>query len=241
MKIERCIYLLDDDEVSSQILKRRLEGAGYKCHWCSTSSQLFRVLNEIENLGIFLLDFNLGGDELTGLEVCKRVKPLYNNPVVMLTGNRNTETVVACIAAGADLYIEKPYDFEQLVARLQAIVRLYNQSYSPILQRHSAAKTTSKALIFNASMRRFEREDGQFVPLTEKEVAFYEIIDRHNKKFLSKDEAYLILYGRAMDPMNRAIDNLACRVRSKLKLLDCSVELQVVRGAGYRIVNTVER
>jgi len=241
MNIKRSIYLLDDDEVSSRILKRQLDNAGYECHWCGTSSQLFSLLNKIESADIFLLDFGLVGDELSGLEVCKRVKLLYNNPVVMLTGNRATKTVVACMAAGADLYIEKPYAFEQLVAKFNAIARLYDQAHSASLQRVAVSKHLSNALIFSASKRCFEREDGQFVRLTEKESAFYEIIYTHDKKIVSREETYLILYGRAMDPMNRAIDNLACRVRSKLKLLDCSVELQVMRGVGYKIVSTAEK
>ena len=238
MDIKRCIYLLDDDEISSLILKKRLEDAGYVSHWCGTSTQLFSLLNKIKSPCIFLLDFSLVGDELSGLEVCRRVKPLYNDPVVMLTGNRSTATVVACMAAGADLYLEKPYDFEQLAAKIQAITRLYDNGYSASFQQASVPKHARRAPIFSSSKRRFEHENGEYVHLTEKEAAFYEIISSKDKKFVSREEAYLVLYGRSMEPMNRAIDNLACRVRSKLKLLDCSVELQVVRGVGYKIVST---
>jgi two-component system OmpR family response regulator len=238
MEIKRCIYSLDDDEISSLILKKKLEDAGYVCHQCSTSTQLFSLLDKIRSPGIFLLDVGLVGDELSGLEVCRRIKPLYNNPVVMLTGNRNTETVVDCMAVGADLYLEKPYDFEQLVAKIQAIARLYDNGYSASFQQASVPTPARSALTFSSSKRRFEHENGEYVHLTEKEAAFYQIIYNLDTKFVSREDAYLILYGRSMEPMNRAIDNLACRVRSKLKLLDCSVELQVVRGVGYKIVST---
>jgi DNA-binding response OmpR family regulator len=237
MKTKSGIYLLDDDPVFSLILKRQLESRGYECDWCSHSSQLFELLKETESTSVLLLDFSLLGDELSGLEVCKRVKSLCNNPVVMLTGYRNTETVVDCLAAGADFYIEKPYNFEQLVAKIQAISRFHDQVSSTRLQLPLTPSPVSSKLVFSAVDRRIERDDGQFAKLTEKETDFYEIINSYDNNFVSREEAYLSIYGRIMDPMNRGIDNLACRVRSKLKLLDSTVELQVVRGVGYRLVS----
>jgi DNA-binding response OmpR family regulator len=237
MKTKSRIYLVDDDPVFSLILKRQLESAGYECDWCSHSSQLFERLKKAESTSVLLLDFSLVGDELSGLEVCKRVKSLCNNPVVMLTGYRNTETVVACLAAGADFYIEKPYNFEQLVAKIQAISRFHDQVSSASLQLPLISNPVSSEFVFSAINRRIERDDGKFVKFTEKETDFYEIINSHDNNFVSREDAYLSIYGRVMDPMNRGIDNLACRVRSKLKLLDSTVDLQVVRGVGYKLVS----
>jgi len=229
--------ILDDDEVTCRLLRNQLISKGFLVNYFLKSKDLFEYLNQGMGSDVFILDYALMEDKLCGLDVCRKLKSKYQCPVVMLTGNKSAETIVSCIAAGADLYIEKPYELESLVARIGAISRVYEILKPQDNNKRKSNLELDNDIFVNHTQRLIQSPDGQSVSLTDKELAFYELITSREALFISREEAYLGIYGRSMDPSNRAIDNLACRVRAKLKKINVRLELRVIRGVGYRVVN----
>lgn len=239
MKQRRTAYLLDDDEINSLLLKANLEKSGYDCHWFSEIERMFDSLKDEKSVDVFILDYDLGGKKESGLDACRRVKSEYRKPVVMLTGDRSSPTVLACMAVGADLYIEKPYEFDQFLAKVSAIIRLYARMPETSEMNAVSSNPLLEVLSCNAGARELSNRAGSVVSLTEKEMAFYEIICANAGSHVSREEVYTGIYGRQMDPMSRIVDNLACRVRAKLQKLKVPVDIQVIRGVGYRVVALV--
>ncbi len=236
---KKQVVILDDDETACQILRTQLNNKGYRANYHLYSGELFEYIEKDGKADLFILDYALSGDRYSGLDVCRRLKAQSKTPIVMLTGNRQVETVVSCIAAGADLYIEKPYELESFTARLSAIIRVYALLNQEEQDSTNLSSDLSTKVIVNRSQRVLQNTAGNSVSLTEKEMAFYEIISGRESLFISREDAYLGIYGRPMEPMNRAIDNLACRIRSKLKELNVPLELYVIRGAGYKLIERI--
>ncbi len=236
MSAKYTIYLLDDDELSSQILRHSLEQRGYRCFWFSTPEEMYARMKLERDADLFLLDYALGGKNPSGADVCRKVKTQNKKPVVMLTGDRTTATVVECIAVGADLYIEKPYEFEQLVAKISAILRLYRNLSKSVRAPAKSTHLILDEIAYSPQKRQFSNKDGETRTLTEKESIFFEILCGKPEYFVTREEAYYGIYGRSMDPMNRGIDNLACRLRMKLRELAIPVDILVLRGIGYRMI-----
>ena len=113
---------------------------------------------------MFILDYFLGEKGISGLDVCRKIKARYRAPVVMLTTNAQMETIVNCLNAGADQYLVKPYRIEELIARIEAVLRLYPD--------RTAIAQKREALPFPVNIDWAERKligrDGSVIRLTEK-------------------------------------------------------------------------
>lgn len=226
------ICTLDDCEFTSSLLKRQVERRKYSCVAFLRSNDLLSYLAKGKVPDVFILDYYLGHEGHSGLDLCRKIKGRYRVPVVMLTANSQIETIVNCLNAGADQYLVKPYHAEELIARVEAVLRLYPDS--------AATDRTRERLPFPVKVDWLERKligrDGSTIRLTEKELSLLELFIAAGDSLLDREKSFAAIYDKEMDPFNRSIDILVSRLRKKLMLVEQKSDIMTIRGRGYLLV-----
>ncbi len=230
------IWILDDDEVILRLLLAQLKQRHFSCRGFSRTEEFMRFLNlQEERADLYIVDYFLESRSISGLDVCRKIKGRHRAPVIMLTANKGTVAIVNCLQAGADQYIVKPYHIDELEARIQATMRLYDNSSLSLNAKASAERLQGQVTV-NWLLRMLTTADGKFVRLTEKEMALFELLVAVDG-VLSRERAYSSIYESKMAPFNRSIDVLVSRLRRKLVELSIGIDILSARGGGYMLIN----
>lgn len=162
------VLIADDDPIARRFLERAVSRAGYEAVMVSTGDEAWRVLSVEDGPGVAVLDWMMPG--LTGIEVCEKVRAagLRSPPyLIVLTSRGATDDVVRALRAGADDHITKPFEIEELRARLAVgvrIVTLQRQLADRILALEEALAHVQQlqGLIPICAWCRQVRSDGDF-------------------------------------------------------------------------------
>lgn len=232
MNLESCrIVALDDDEFVLRTLAHQLEKQGCECVPFSDTNAFMDNIERSDGFDAVILDYHLTPSEGTGLDICRNLKARFRKPVIMLTGDSATETIVACLNAGADHYVVKPYNIAELVARIAAACRTYSYDSGAA----DAGHRLRHDVRINWRLRMVSGKPDLHQKLTEKELALLELFMASADGHIDRARSFSALYGYEMEPMNRAIDILVSRLRKKLRRALEGMEIVTVRGSGYRI------
>ena len=178
-------------------------------------------LAETEPYDAIILD--LGLPKLDGLSVLQRLRTSGNEvPVLILTSRDTWREKVTGLRAGADDYLSKPFEFEELLARLEALIRRASGHSSPILTCCSVVMDTSSARV---------TVSGNPVDLTALEYRTLEYLMQHPDKVISKTELTEHIYDQDFDRDSNVIEVLINRLRGKLN----PGLIKTRRGLGYQI------
>jgi len=230
------VCILDDDEIIACMLVSQLERRRYRCLLFLKTEDFLAYLNAEEKADLYIIDFFLDSKKSSGLDVCRKIKSRHRAPVIMLTSNKGTDTIVSCLNAGADQYIVKPCATDELVARMVATMRLYDAEPEGSGSAPDLADRYREHFSVNWLFRTLTVRNGTSVRLTEKELALFELFVVAADSTLNRQLAYGSIYGIEMDPLNRAIDILASRLRRKLQGLQAGIDIVTIRGGGYMLV-----
>jgi len=141
----------------------------------------------------------------------------------MLTAAASVQDRVAGLTLGADDYLPKPFDYSELVARVQALGRRSQAPLPPVLQR--------KGIVLNSHRVQAFR-DGRYLPLSMKEFAVLETLMRAEGRVVSAEELLESAWDEHVDPFSSVVRVIISRLRSKLGDPPC---IETVPGAGYRL------
>ena len=163
--------------------------------------------------------------KLNGLEVCRRLRKVKNTPIIMLTARDDVMDKVTGFQTGADDYVSKPFAIEELLARIEALLRRVN-----------ANKPIANKLEFNDISidmdARIVIQDGEEINLTTKEYELLVELMKNNNKVLSRESLLENIWGYDYEAETNVIDVYIRHLRSKLKN---DGYIQTVRGIGYVI------
>ena len=216
------ILLVEDEENIALFVKMELEYEGYKVEVCDDGIKglEFSIENEYD---LILLDLML--PKLNGLEVCRRLRKVKNTPIIMLTARDDVMDKVTGFQTGADDYVSKPFAIEELLARIEALLRRVN-----------ANKPIANKLEFNDFSidmdARIVIQDGEEFNLTTKEYELLVEFMKNNNKVLSRESLLENIWGYDYEAETNVIDVYIRHLRSKLKN---DGYIQTVRGIGYVI------
>lgn len=216
------ILLVEDEENIASFVKMELEYEGYKVEVCDDGVKglEFSIENEYD---LILLDLML--PKLNGLEVCRRLRKVKNTPIIMLTARDDVMDKVTGFQTGADDYVSKPFAIEELLARIEALLRRVN-----------ANKPIANKLEFNDISidmdARIVIQDGEEINLTTKEYELLVELMKNNNKVLSRESLLENIWGYDYEAETNVIDVYIRHLRSKLKN---DGYIQTVRGIGYVI------
>ena len=216
------ILLVEDEENIALFVKMELEYEGYKVEVCDDGIKglEFSIENEYD---LILLDLML--PKLNGLEVCRRLRKVKNTPIIMLTARDDVMDKVTGFQTGADDYVSKPFAIEELLARIEALLRRVN-----------ANKPIANKLEFNDISidmdARIVIQDGEEINLTTKEYELLVELMKNNNKVLSRESLLENIWGYDYEAETNVIDVYIRHLRIKLKN---DGYIQTVRGIGYVI------
>jgi DNA-binding response OmpR family regulator len=177
---------------------------------------------EVSEYDVVLLDRNLPG--LHGDEVCRRLHDRGSQArILMLTAAGSVEDRVEGLDLGADDYLPKPFDFDELRARLRALARRGGEARAPVLERHG--------IRLDPALRSVTR-DGQPVTLTPKEFSVLEILLRADGRVVSTEELLERAWDEHTDPFTNAVRVVVMTLR---RHLGEPPVIETVVGSGYRI------
>ena len=214
------ILLVEDDKMIGRSLDRALSDAGMAVDWVNRGLDGLAALNGTE-YGLLLLD--LGLPDESGLEILRRLRQRGDStPVMIITARGHLDSRVAGLDCGADDYIIKPFDFDELHARIRAVVRRHQ---GRAISRMSAGEVTLDLAAHEATYR-----DVSLV-LPAKEFALLQALAERPGAILSRRQLEDRLYDWGNEVESNAVDVLIHYVRRKLG----RDIVQNVRGIGWMI------
>jgi two-component system response regulator MprA len=216
------ILVVDDDPKIRSVLGRGLRFEGYDVHLSGDGHEALRIAR-VTPLDLVILDVMLPG--MGGLEICRRLRRGMSVPILMLTARDAVPDRIAGLDSGADDYLIKPFDFEELLARVRALLRRTHPQSEEVL--------SFADLRLNTGTREAER-DGRRVDLTTREYELLELFMRHPRQVLLRDQILDRVWGDATVESN-AIEVHVGRLRDKLEADGEERLIQTIRGAGYAL------
>ena len=222
------LLLVEDDRLLSDALSRMLELAGFTVYVTAFGDDALDLARAYK-FDIILLDLTL--PDIPGQIVLQRLNQLRPDaPVIILSGEASVETKLEGFLEGADDYVTKPFNRDELLARIHAVLR-----------RARAAAPMELAigpLTLDLSAHRATVE-GMPVPLTGKEYACLEYLATRRGMTVTKEMFLAHLYGGRDEPEMKIIDVFICKLRKKLSEAGAPPLIETVWGRGYTIANDV--
>ena len=217
------ILLIEDDAVTAQAIELMLGGQGFNVYKTDLGEEGLD-LGKLYDYDIILLDLNL--PDMHGYDVLKKLRMAkVETPVLILSGIAEMNSKVRSFGFGADDYVTKPFYRDELVARIQAVVRRSKG--------HSQSIIRVGKLTVNFDAKTVE-VDGARVHLTGKEYAMLELLALRKGTTLTKEMFLNHLYGGMDEPELKIIDVFICKLRKKLSLACGGANyIETVWGRGY--------
>ena len=220
------ILIVEDDERIAEFLRRGLGAEGYRIRCVGNGEDALRCI-ENENFQLVILDLMLPG--IDGREVCRRLRadrlPI---PILMLTALDSTADIVRGLRFGADDYLTKPFAFEELLARIEALLRR-NDAASPPRE-----PLVVGDIVFDREALRVTRADVE-VELTSTEYALLEFLMVEAGRAVSRARILENVWGASEDPLTNVVDVYIRRLREKLDPGREVSIIKTIRGRGYRM------
>lgn len=218
------LLVVEDQKDLNEIIVRKLTNEHYSVDACYTGNDALDFIRCAEYDGI-ILDIMLPG--VTGIGVLREMRASGNNtPVLLLTAMGTVEDRVAGLDAGADDYLVKPFDFNELLARVRAIVRRGGERAGNVM--------TSGDLTLDSASRTVTR-GGQEIKLTAKEFDILEYLMQNQGRVLSRDKLSNHIWNYDYDGGSNVIDVYMYHLRRKIDRDFDEKKIQTVKGAGYMI------
>ena len=230
------IYIIEDDPRIADFLCRGLRAEGHHIELANTgpeglamARQAARASGETgQQPGVLILDLMLPG--MNGLEICQTLRAEgVSLPILMLSALGAVEDRVAGLRLGADDYLAKPFDFEELLARLESLARRGRE-----LTRSNMNRLQVGDLVFDRERMQASR-GGQALTLTARELALLELMMSAPGRLFSRERILSNVWGASEDPLTNVVDVYIRRLRAKIDDGNAVPLIHTVRGLGYRL------
>jgi two-component system, OmpR family, response regulator len=216
--------VIEDDPTVGQFVKRGLEEQRWGVDLVADGEEGER-LAATDGYDLVILDMRLPGK--TGLQVLHSLRAKgFERPVLVLTAQDAVDAKVQTLRAGADDYVTKPFAFEELLARVEALARRPRAMATPMLR------------VADLTLDRDTREvrrGGELIDLTLKEYAVLEYLMRHAGKVMSRTLITEYGWGYHFDPGTNIVDVVINHLRKKVDAAHHRKLIHTVRGVGYVI------
>ncbi len=218
------ILIIEDDKRTGDFIKRGLEEEGFAVDTALSGEEGLRLVAAV-SYDLIILDIMLPGKD--GYEVCRILRDeKIDVPILMLTGKQEVVDRVTGLNSGADDYLLKPFAFDELVARVRALLRRVKQTVPAILQ--------VGPLIMNIATRQVTFRQTP-VELTAKEYAILEYLMRHPDTVVTRVVLEQHVWNQEFESTSNLVDVNINRIRHKIGP-EGEALIQSIRGAGYRLV-----
>ena len=218
------ILVIEDNPTLGQHVKRGLEEHRWAVDLATDGEEGERRASS-EAYDLIVLDMRLPGK--SGLDVLQSLRAKgFERPVLVLTAQDAVDAKVATLRAGADDYVTKPFAFEELLARVEALARR---------PRSIASQTLRVGDLVIEQATREVRRAGELIELTPKEYTVLEYLARHQGRVMSRTLITEYAWGYHFDPGTNIVDVVINHLRKKIDAKHPRKLITTVRGVGYVI------
>ncbi|MEH7116810.1 response regulator transcription factor [Neobacillus vireti] len=214
----------DDDRLGDLIVYMLKKKGNCNVEWVKEGDDAFYYATTA-HYDVIIMDWMMPNGD--GVDVCRRLrKQGYSGAILMLTAKDTVQNRIEGLDSGADDYLVKPFEFDELLARLRALSR---RNYAPIVEE----ETELDGLILNRAshMVRFDSIELQFSP---REFQLLDLLVKNKGQVLPRELIYERVWGLETDVAMKTIDATVKLIRKKLSLINKSEKLQSIRGVGYK-------
>lgn len=220
--MSRRILIIEDEKNIARVLELELKYEGYETGVAHTGSEGLIQFREHE-WDLVLLDLML--PEISGLDLLRRIRSSDENlPVILLTAKNDVKDKVAGLDLGANDYVTKPFEIEELLARIRANLRNSTPENSVIHQFHDL-----KLDEISRAVKRSDRE----IELTPREFDLLLFLLKHPKQVLTREQVLNAVWGYDYFGDTNVIDVYIRYLRKKVDAGEETTYIQTVRGVGY--------
>lgn len=219
------ILLIDDEVRMLDLLELYLTPMGYKCIKATSGKEGIKLLRETD-FDLVMLDIMM--PHMDGWETCRQIRSLSNVPVIMLTARNEKIDVVKGLKGGADDYITKPFNEEELLARIEAVLRRTGR------QHHIEFNN-----IIWDNVKHIALVNGKNIRLTPIEFSLLGLFLQNQNNILSRDQLIERIWGYDSETDYRTVDSHIRNLREKLRNAKFPINdyLATVYGIGYRWIS----
>ncbi|WP_026678750.1 response regulator transcription factor [Fictibacillus gelatini] len=220
------VLLAEDDLRLGKLIVHMLKKTGeYKIDWVTTGNDAFDYAL-MSHYDVLILDWMM--PEGDGVEVCRRLrKQDYSGAILILTAKDAVQDRVAGLDSGADDYLIKPFEIDELLARLRALSR---RNYAPIVEE----TVDLHGLVLNRTSYTIHR-GNKHIQLTPREFQLFDLLVRNKGQVLPRDIILDRVWGFDADVSIKIVDATVKLLRKKLHMLIHQELIQSKRGVGYKL------
>jgi len=216
------VLVVEDNAELAELLTRKLEAASFGVDHAGTAEEAGEALRDTRYAAVVL---DLGLPDRDGISLVREMRSAKDStPVLVLTARSGVHDRVAGLEAGADDYLVKPFAFEELAARLRALLRRPGEVLGKVLEVANGAFDTEARQVF---------VDGRPEVLSARELTLLEILMRRSGKVVPKRYVEDHLFGMGAEVGPNAVEVSVHRLRKRLEGLKAALEIHTVRGVGY--------
>ena len=228
MAQKQKILIVEDKREIARFIQMDLMHSGFDTAIEGNGQRAFERIIQ-EDYDLVLLDVML--PDMNGLEICRRVRELQSNvPIIMLTAKDSVEDKIDGLNIGADDYVTKPFEFKELLARINAALRKSVKRADDNFERRYIVKD----LVLYPE--RYEVQlKGKPVDLTRKEYKLLEYLVENKRSVLTRDQILQHVWGYDYPGDTNVVDVYIRYLRSKIDVPSNEKYIQTMRGVGYKI------
>lgn len=219
------ILIVEDDVNINNLLKEALSQKGYTCGQAFSGTEAALWL-EKESWMLVLLDLMLPG--MTGEEVLQLIRRQGDTPVIVLTAKDSMAEKLDLLTSGADDYITKPFDINEVIARVQIQLRHAGQEAEP-------DRIECGGITLDDKTHQIWVDGQEILHLTRQEYAILELLIRHPKQVFRKEAIFTYAWEEEYMGETKTLDVHISNIRKKLKAVTDKEYIQTVWGIGYRL------
>jgi two-component system OmpR family response regulator len=213
------VLIIEDEPDLTRVLRQSLSESGFSVDTAADGEEGLTKAQQTDYDAI-LLDLML--PRMHGGQVLEELRKTKVTPVLVLTARDAPTDKIANLNLGADDYLTKPFDLDELIARIRALIRRSTNHPSPVVKAGDIELDTSARVV---------RRAGQHVDLAVKEYAILELLMMHKDKLVTRTMIYEHVYGEDDGTLSNVVDVYICNLRKKLG----SELINTRRGEGYII------
>ena len=215
------IVIIEDEKNMSDLLKLELTHANYLCDQAfDGETGLIKALNQ--DYELILLDLML--PRINGIEVCRRIRLEKQTPIIMLTARDEVIDKVNGLQAGADDYLAKPFAIEELLARINALLRRIKIQSNVLKYKHKDLEVD----VIKHQVLFMKKE----VSLTTTEFDLLVLLIKNNGNIVTRDEILNEVWGYEKSVSTNVVEVYIRYLRNKLP----DIKIETIRGIGYRLI-----
>ncbi|APH06131.1 response regulator transcription factor [Bacillus weihaiensis] len=224
------VLLIDDEQRMLDLLSLYIEPYGYTCFKKNSGPEGIEFL-QYKKVDIVILDIMM--PEMDGWTTCEKIREISDVPIIMLTARNEKEDIVKGLKKGADDYLVKPFNEEELLSRIEAIMRRTSRTS------HSENIIRFEGLLINQSTYQVTFQKKEIV-LTPKEYALLSLFLENQNKVFSREHLLSTIWGLKAETEDRTIDSHIRNMREKLRQANFPVGqyLKTVWGVGYKWISS---